>query len=244
MSHWDEQIRRYGVLQQYFTRRHEQAHKTNLKDIWNASNQNLNYLPQVITLQHRILCFKFTGLNLQSLPQRWENSTATCKVFALYADLAAPQSSQSYAMPEVTGPQNHRNGKYPTAMITDLRALLGNMQDETHHIGIYCGTRKFMKPTSRNLTYTPDEVLHLIELFTSTSIKVQVQVLDFECISQMCQCTGSQSCRRWDRQNDWIWVKNSWGGDMACWMGVFHGNCINYSKWSSKMRMELLWSTG
>jgi hypothetical protein len=55
MSHWAEQIRRYGPLQQYSAERHEQAHKTNLKDGWNASNDNLNYLPQVITFQHRIL---------------------------------------------------------------------------------------------------------------------------------------------------------------------------------------------
>jgi len=38
MSHWAEQIRRYRALQQYFAERHEQAHKTNLKDGWNASN--------------------------------------------------------------------------------------------------------------------------------------------------------------------------------------------------------------
>jgi hypothetical protein len=56
MSHWAEQIRRYGALQQYSAERHEQAHKTNLKDGWDSSNHNLNYLPQVITLQRRILC--------------------------------------------------------------------------------------------------------------------------------------------------------------------------------------------
>jgi len=32
MSHWVEQIRRYGALQQYSAERHEQAHKMNLKD--------------------------------------------------------------------------------------------------------------------------------------------------------------------------------------------------------------------
>jgi len=49
MSHWAKQIRRYGALQHYSAKRHEQAHKTNFKDGWNASNHNLNYLPQVIT---------------------------------------------------------------------------------------------------------------------------------------------------------------------------------------------------
>jgi hypothetical protein len=44
MSHWVEQICLYGALQQYSAERHELAHKTNLKDGWNASNHNLNYL--------------------------------------------------------------------------------------------------------------------------------------------------------------------------------------------------------
>jgi len=71
MSHWTEQIRQYGALQQYSAKRHEQAHKTNLNDSWNASNHNLNYLPQVITVQCCILCFEIRELNLQTLAQRW-----------------------------------------------------------------------------------------------------------------------------------------------------------------------------
>jgi len=49
MSHWAEQILLYGALQQCSAERHEHAHKMNLKDGWNASNHNLNNLPQVIT---------------------------------------------------------------------------------------------------------------------------------------------------------------------------------------------------
>jgi hypothetical protein len=64
MSHWVEQIRQYRVLQQYSAKRHEQAHKTNLKDGWNASNHNLNSLPQVITVQRRILYFDVREVNL------------------------------------------------------------------------------------------------------------------------------------------------------------------------------------
>jgi len=57
-SHCVEQIRQHRALQQYSAKRHEQAHKTNLKDGWNASNHNLNFVPQVITFQRRILCYK------------------------------------------------------------------------------------------------------------------------------------------------------------------------------------------
>jgi len=70
MSHWVEQIHRYGALQQYSAKSHEQAHKMNLKDGWNTSNHNLNYLPQVITFQRRILCFEVRELNLQASAQR------------------------------------------------------------------------------------------------------------------------------------------------------------------------------
>jgi hypothetical protein len=64
----------------------------NLKDGWNASKHNLNYLPQEITFQHRILCFEVNELNLQTLVQRPENSAAACNVFPSAADLAAPLS--------------------------------------------------------------------------------------------------------------------------------------------------------
>jgi len=79
MFHWVEQISRYWALHQYSADRHEQSHKMNLKDSWNASNHNLNYLPEVLTFQHHILYFEIRELNLQALTQRQANSTATCK---------------------------------------------------------------------------------------------------------------------------------------------------------------------
>jgi len=101
MSHWAEQIRRYGALQQYAAERHEQAHKTILKDGWNASNHNLSYLPQVITFQCRILCFEIRELNFEAFAQRRENSAAACKVLP---SGAAPLSPQSDAKPKFMGP--------------------------------------------------------------------------------------------------------------------------------------------
>ena len=105
MSHWVKQIRRYGALQQYSADRHEQAHNTNLKDSWNASNHNPNYLPQVVTIQRRILCFKIRQLNQEALAQRRENSTTACTVLPPGADLAAPLYSQWYAKPDFMEPK-------------------------------------------------------------------------------------------------------------------------------------------
>jgi hypothetical protein len=141
MSHWAEQIGRYGALQLYSAETHEQAHKTNLQNGWNAPNRNLNYLPQVFTFQHRILGIHITELNLQALVQSWENSAATCKVFPSGADLAPPLSSQSYATPKFMGPRKCRDGNHPdTTMIKVFRALLDNTPDATHRVAIYSCT--------------------------------------------------------------------------------------------------------
>jgi hypothetical protein len=193
-------------LQQYSAERHEQAHKTNLKNSWNASNHNLNYLPQVITFQRCILCFEVRELNLQALAQRRENSASACKVLPSGADLAALLSPQSYAKPEFMGPQNRHDGQHPDAMIKDFRALVDNMQDSTHRVAIYSGPREFIKHKSRNKTYISDEQLHAMELCIYHGIKVQVESIDGERISQMCQRTGSQCWHGGDRRNDWVWV--------------------------------------
>jgi len=207
MSHWVEQIRRYGALQQYSAERQEQAHKTNLKDGWNASNHNLNYLPPLITFQRRILCFEIRELNLQALAQRRENSAAACKVLPSGADQAAPLGSQSYEKPEFMGPQNRRDGKYPDAMIKDFRALIDSTQDATHRVAIYSGMNESIEHKSHNKTYISDEQLHAMELCIYHGIKVQVEGLEGECISQMCRCTESQSLCGGDQRNDWVWVK-------------------------------------
>jgi len=91
------------------------------------------------------------------------------------------------------GPQNCRDGQHPDAIIKDFRALLDNTQDATHHVAIYSGTREFFKHKSRNKTYISDEQLHAMELCIYHGIKVQVEGLDGERISQMCRCTESQS---------------------------------------------------
>ena len=44
MSLWVKQIRRYRTLQQYSAVGHEQAHKLNLKDGWNASSATCKIL--------------------------------------------------------------------------------------------------------------------------------------------------------------------------------------------------------
>jgi len=207
VSHWVEQIRPYAALQQYSAERHEQAHKTNLKDGWNASNHNLNYLPLVITFHRRILCFEIRQLNLQALAHHRENSTATCQVLPCGADLAAPLGSQSYAKPEFMGPQNCRDRKYSDAMIKDFRALLDNAQDATHRVAIYSGTQEFTKHKSCNKTYISEEQLHAMDLCIYHGIKVQVEGLDGQRISQMCWCTGSESWRGGDWRNDWVWEK-------------------------------------
>jgi len=117
------------------------------------------------------------------------------------------------------GPQNRHDGKHPGAMIKDFRALLDNTQDATHRVTIYIGTLEFLKHISRNKTYISDEQLHAMELCIYHGIIVQVEGLEGQSISQICRCTGSQSWRGGDRQNDWVWVTQRPGR----WYGALNG---------------------
>jgi len=174
-SHWVKLMCWYGALQQYSAERHEQAHEMNLMDGWNASNHNINYLPEVITLQCRILGFEIRELHLQALAQHWKNSPAACNILPSGPDLAAPLSSQSYVKPGFMGPQNRRDRTHPDSIIKDSRAWLDNMQNATHHIAIYNSIRPIMKPTSCNKTYISEEQLHAMELCVYPGIEVQVE---------------------------------------------------------------------
>ena len=89
----------------------------------------------------------------------------------------------------------------------DFRALLNNTQDATHRAAIYSGMRGFVKRMSRNKRYISDEQLHAMELCIYHGIKVQVEGLEGQRISQMCRCTGSQSWRGGNRLHDGEWVK-------------------------------------
>jgi len=232
-SHWVEQICRYGSLQQYSAERHEQAHQMNLKDGWNAFNHNLNYLAQVINFEHHILCFEIRELDLLAFTQRRENSAASCKVLPSGADLAAPLSSESYAKPELMGPQYRCDGTHPDAMIKDWRPLLDNTLDAIHRVEIYSGAQEFFNRKSCNKMYISDEQLHTIERCIYHGSKVQVEGLAGERISQICWCTGSQSWHGEDRQNDAVWVMQRPG---RCF-GVLNGGLLWQLQWLFKMKL-------
>ena len=83
-------------------------------------------------------------LNLQALAQHRENSAAACKFLPSVAVQAAPLSPQCYAKPDFMGPHNRPDGKHPDAMFKDFGAFLNNMQDVTHCVAIYSGTREIM----------------------------------------------------------------------------------------------------
>jgi len=108
-------------------------------------------------------------------------------------------------------PQNYHDGKHPDPVIKDFRASLGNTRDATHSLAIYRSTQDYSKHKSHNTTYISDEQLHAMELCIYHRIKVQVEGLDGDCISQICQCTGSQSWCGGDRWTDWVCVKQRQG---------------------------------
>jgi len=75
-----------------------------------------------------------------------------------------------------------------------------------HRVALYSGTWELIKHKCRNKTYISDEPPHAMELCISYGIKVEVEALEGESISQMCRCTRRQSWHRGDRRNDWVWV--------------------------------------
>jgi hypothetical protein len=161
-------------------------------------------MPQVITFQRCTVCVEIRQLNLQAVTQRGENSAATCNVPSSGTDLATPLNSQLYTKPELKGLQHCRDGNYPDLIIEDFREFLYNWQDSTHCVTLFKGTREILKHERPNMTYILDEQLHAMELCIYHGINVQLDGFDGEIISQICQCTGSQSWRGGDRWNVWV----------------------------------------
>jgi len=103
-------------------------------------------------------------------------------------------------------PQNRRDGKHHEVMINDFRALLDITEDAIHCAAIYIGTQEFVKQRCHYTTYISDEQLHTKDLCIYHGINVHAEGLEGGRISQMCRCTGSQSCCRGDGRNDGVWV--------------------------------------
>jgi len=77
-----------------------------------------------------------------------------------------------------------------------------------YHAVINSSMRQFIKHKCCNKKYISDEQLHALELCIYNDIKVPVEGLDGEHISQMCPCRGKPSRQGGDWQNVWGWVKN------------------------------------
>ena len=108
-------------------------------------------------------------------------------------------------------PQNRCDGNHPDAIIKDIRASLNNTQDTTHRMAICSGMQKLIEHMSRNKMYISDEQLHAMELCIYRGIKVQVEGLEGERISQICRCTASQRGYGVDRWNEWVCIKQRLG---------------------------------
>jgi hypothetical protein len=70
-----------------------------------------------------------------------------------------------------------------------------------------------------------------MELCIYHGIKIQVEGLVGERISLMCRCRGSQSWRRGDRRNDWVWVMQRPG---RCY-GALNGRLL----WQLQRRFKI-----
>jgi hypothetical protein len=80
-------------------------------------------------------------------------------------------------------------------MIKDFRALFDNRPDAMHCVTIYNGTQEFIMLQSYKNSYISEEHLHAMELCICLGLKVQVEGLENQQNSQICQSTGIKTGR-------------------------------------------------
>jgi len=174
ISDWVKRCPCCGILRQYSAERHQHVHNINLKDGWNPSNHNVNYLPQVITFQHRICCLDITVLNHRALAPRRETTADRCNVLPFGAGLAAPLSSQSHLVLATSTKYWVGSGSSSTqnrTVATDLNT----------HKPRTVGNGPVLPPKSRHFKFT---VLPPIKYLSSDCITTQS-------ICTLCSYTGT-----------------------------------------------------
>jgi len=82
------------------------------------------------------------------------------------------------------------------------------MQDSTLRVAIFSGIWECIKHKCFNIMYVLNDQLHTMEICTFHGIKIQVEGVDGERISQMCCCTGSPSWGGGDQPYNRVWVKH------------------------------------
>jgi hypothetical protein len=103
------------------------------------------------------------------------------------------------------GPYYCVERQHPDTTIKVIGPLLDNTQDTLHRVAIFSSTPQFIQHKSSNKTYILHEQLHAMELCIYHGLIVEVDGLEGERISQLCQRTGSQSRGGRNQQNDWVW---------------------------------------
>jgi len=82
--------------------------------------------------------------------------------------------------------------------------------------------------------YISDEQLYAMDLCLYHGIKLQLEGLEGECISQMYWYTGSQSWGKGDQLNDWVWITQHPG---RCY-GELNG-CLSWQlQWLFKIKLQ------
>jgi len=111
----------------------------------------------------------------------------------------------------------------------------GKMQHTAWQYSTAYGSLKRIRVVTRRIS---DEQLHTMELCIYHGIMVQVECLEGEHISQIAQCTGSQSWRGGDRWNACAWVKQH--------SGRFYGALSGHLPWQLQwlVKIKLLHEDG
>ena len=235
LSHFTEQIRLYGSLPQWSAETHEHAHRANMKDGWNASNHNLDYLPQIFAFHRRVLCFEIRSLNLRSVERLRKDSDSDNNPWQIETTIPDPSSARQNPhsaeglrtdsgnhranTATITGPSSasplftqpmlispQNDSKTPDGQMKHFGALVDST-DVVQRSALLNGTRDFLLRRLSKRDEILDEELRKAEICIYHAVKVVIDDMDGERKTQMCRCTGEKPWRGAQKRNDWVWVR-------------------------------------
>ncbi|KAF8439589.1 hypothetical protein BGX38DRAFT_1318767 [Terfezia claveryi] len=202
ISHFADQIAKYGSLPQYSTEICEASHKP-LKDAYRRSN-HVHAVPQIIHAYTRAHSFAMRERNLEQWIRDLPNMPDAIRTIVTPPRLSLHLPSD--ADPEIM--RTKLQGQLTVKDIHDLETL------QTHYKlpDLLTLTARYLARYPYRQSSDPEtDVAHLIDAPLEAFITLQVSVPTFNDDGQMIhhlRCTGGKLFRNQDERHDWVFVRH------------------------------------
>ena len=199
ISHYAEQITRFGALGQYSTDISEAMHK-GLKDAYRRSNK-INSIDQIITTYTRDHTFSMKDLSIKSWTQAREEENETHGV------RKQKQKVQAFLKLE---------GRLGLETVSNLQELAENIG-----MNVKLATRAFLNRELKGMDLDVEWLLDS-DIIAYTCLAIPVPKLGGEgFIWHHGRCTRLRGFRGGGERNDWVWIRHS-AADVE-WAGTLNG---------------------